>query len=272
MFEHDTTSRKEWCMNSEIEGFLTLKRLKGASENTLAIYRFYLEKFFEFVKKPAKELDEQDLINFLAEFQKTHGPRSLYLVTNVLRQFYAYLKKRIEIPLPKIPKQLPKVLSREDVKKMIAAAKGKEKLLIVLLYSTGCRVSEILNLCYEDINLEEGYAIVKGGKGAKDRIVPLSKQAIELLKQNFGSGKIFNLTPRSVQRIVKRVAKRAGVGDWVTPHKLRHALATHLLESGVNIRIVQEVLGHASLNTTQIYTHVLAQEIKEISAKHPLDE
>ena len=172
-------------------------------------------------------------------------------------------------------------MGRPEVRSFIKAAKKKgSRLIIELLYSSGLRVSEAVKMQLEDLNMKEHIAKVRGGKGNKDRIVILSKDWIKKYKKYLAKRKIKspfvfakkNSQPFStdaVQRLVKKSAKRAGIQKKVTPHTLRHSHATHLLEAGENIRTIQELLGHSSLATTQIYTHVSLENLKKV--KSPLD-
>ena len=187
-----------------------------------------------------------------------------------------------DIKIPKKAKKLPVILTRDEVKALIGAAKlGRNRLIVEFLYSSGVRVSELTKLKIEDINLKEKIAKVVGGKGNKDRIIILSDKWVKKIKKYLDKRKIKNpwlfskkngkpLSVDTIQRIIKEAAQKAGIQKEVTPHKLRHSFATHLLEAGENIRKIQELLGHSSLNTTQIYTHVSVDQLKKVVS--PLDK
>jgi integrase/recombinase XerD len=198
--------------------------------------------------------------------------------------FKNYLKKNIvdEIKTPKKIKSLPKVLTKQEIKELFKATRfGRNRLMLQFMYGSGARVSEVVKLKVEDINIKERTAMIRSGKGAKDRMIILSKDWIKDLKKYFKKKKIKSefvfskkngkcLSTDTVQRIVRDSAKKAGIQKHVTPHSLRHSYATHLLEAGTNIRYIQSLLGHSNLNTTQIYTNVANEQLKKIVS--PLDK
>jgi len=263
-----------------MKSFLLKKKLKGSSPKTLRLYKLYLEKFLEFVRKPEDQLTKDDLYEFLSHFQETKEVRSLYVVTSLLKQYYeesGEVFKKGELPLPKIPQAFPKVLSQEQIKKLLDSPENlRDKAILDFLYSTGTRVSECANMRVEDIDFENGVATVRSGKGGKSRVVPLSSSTILVVKSYLEERKkdselLFPLTARTLERVVRKYAKHVNLPEWVTCHKLRHAIATHLLEQKEDIRTIQQVLGHSNLETTQIYTHVVEERVREISKKHPRD-
>lgn len=192
-----------------------------------------------------------------------------FLVVNVLKQLPE------SVPLPKKRKRIPRVLSLTQIKSMIALTQNpKHRLLIGILYSTGLRLNEVRNLCLEDIDPERGMVHVRYGKGAKDRQTIISHEVVSKLPLLVSSGLVFRgrsgpYSPRSVQAIIDAAARRASLPIKVTPHTLRHSFATHLLESGVDIRLIQQLLGHSSLETTGIYLHVTNAALHRIP--NPLD-
>jgi len=258
-------------------------KIRGASNETIKTYLFYNKKFLSFVKKDASNVDENDIKNYLS-FLSSEGASNatLALVRSALTFFYSeVLKKKVEIKTPKIPKKIPVVLTRDEVKSLIENTKNfKHKLIIELLYSTGLRLSECVNLKIDDLELDEKIAWVRKGKGSKDRIVILSIKLVEDLKKYLSEKKgeseyLFTgwgnkkMSKRTIQKIIKNAAKRAGIKKKISPHTLRHTFATHLLESGVDIRKIQVLLGHSNLSTTQIYTKVSKKDL--IKIKNPLD-
>jgi site-specific recombinase XerD len=186
------------------------------------------------------------------------------------------------IPRPKREKRLPTVLSKEDIARLIDAARNpKHRLMLMLLYSSGLRVGEVVRLRIDDIDVERGLVRVRDGKGGKDRHTLLSSKALAVLRAYrdlFGCQRwVFeggrhgrHYTARSVQHVVQHCAIRAGIPRAVTPHTLRHSFATHLLEAGTDLRYIQELLGHGSSRTTEIYTHVTAARLAKI--RSPLDD
>lgn len=186
------------------------------------------------------------------------------------------------IPRPRPEKRLPNVLSKEETARLLGAIRNpKHRTLVMLLYSSGLRVGEVVRLRAEDVDPERGLLRVRQGKGGKDRYTLLSSKALAALRTYceafrperwlFPGGRPNRpYTVRSVQHVVQQCARRAGIANPVTPHTLRHSFATHLLESGTDLRYIQELLGHQSSRTTQIYTHVTAARIAQI--RSPLDD
>ena len=263
-----------------IEKFKTELKLRGFSDNTLKNYLFFFEKFLNTTSKKSEELTEDDAKSFLASMIDTKSRSTLLLAASSLRFFYTnILKKNVDaINLPRRERKLPNVLSKEEVKRLLESAEtSKSKLIMSMLYSTGMRVSEIVNMKAGELNLEEKTGWVRQGKGKKDRLFILSEKLVvqirEFLELHKNYAYLFSekkhLTTRNIQKIVNHASKKAGIQKRVTPHTLRHSFATHLLEQGVDIRVIQELLGHSSLSTTQVYTHVSAEEIKKV--QNPLD-
>ncbi len=261
--------------------------ISGYSQKTLQAYLSYINEFLVKTNKPVSEFSREDIVSFLAEKKQTKNAASatLALVYSSLKYLFGrILKKNVfeDIKIPKKAKKLPVILTRDEVKALIGAAKlGRNRLIVEFLYSSGVRVSELTKLKIEDINLKEKIAKVVGGKGNKDRIIILSDKWVKKIKKYLDKRKIKNpwlfskkngkpLSVDTIQRIIKEAAQKAGIQKEVTPHKLRHSFATHLLEAGENIRKIQELLGHSSLNTTQIYTHVSVDQLKKVVS--PLDK
>ena len=167
--------------------------------------------------------------------------------------------------------KLPTILSPADVDKLISSANCvRDRAILELLYSCGLRVAELCNLRWDDVNSGTRTLRVHNGKGSKDRFVPIGERALDsLLAMPMNSPRVFPLTRASVWNIVKACASRAGLKN-VSPHTLRHTFATHLLEGGANLRAIQELLGHSSVVTTQIYTHVSKKRLREVHGNcHP---
>lgn len=256
-------------------------RLRGLSPLTIRNYLFFVDKFLQKSKKPAQELNEDDVKAYLSEMFDTKSKNTIMLAAASLKFFFKeVLKKDFNgIPLPKKDKKLPEVLTKDEVRNLIDSTDTiKSRLIVSLLYSTGLRVSEIVNLKVEDLNLGEKTGWVRKGKGSKDRLLVMSESLAGEIKDYLSSrGKenkyIFSkekpLTTRNIQKIIQGTRKRAGINKKVTPHTLRHSFATHLLEQGIDIRVIQAMLGHSSLSTTQVYTHVSSEQLKKV--KNPFD-
>ncbi len=270
---------------SALKKLETELKLRGFSKQTSKMYLFYNQKFLEFIKKPPEDVTEDDIKDFLAYniSDQSLSNASIALIKASLKFFYTeMLGKNISmIKTPKASKKLPVVLNRAEIKDLLENTENqKHRLLIELLYSTGLRLSECINLKYGDMDLNDGIGWVRMGKGAKDRIFIIS----DIFKNDLigymgktgadGKGYIFSvngrkMSPRSIQHAIKVSVERAGIEKDVHVHTLRHSFATHLLENGVDIRKIQKLLGHSNLQTTQIYTQVSSEEIKKI--KSPLD-
>lgn len=195
----------------------------------------------------------------------------------ILKFFYEnVLSQRFDekIPLAKKSLQLPVVLSREEMQKMLGITNNvKHKLILCLLYYAGMRLDEVRKLKWQDIDFEREVVNVRKGKGEKDRVVFLHDKLKEIIKEDglkkegqvLISERGFLYNERTIQEIVKIASRKAGIKKKVTPHTLRHSFATHLLEGGADIRYIQKLLGHANLQTTQIYTHVANKDIKKLA-------
>lgn len=283
-----------------IEKFLRFLEVeRGASLHTLRAYREDLEIFFRNVKSEIKAIDLSDIRGFVASqinegHRKTTVGRRLATVRSFLKFLYreGYVKTNPAklVPTPKLPQMLPKFLSVDDVFSLVEKPErigflpARDRAILELLYSSGLRVSELVGLNVEDMNLREELVKVRG-KGKKERIVPVGKKAVEairsyatervLLKKRDNSFFLnrngIRLTDRSVRRIVIKYARAIGISGSIGPHVLRHTFASHLLQGGADLRVIQELLGHSSLSTTQKYTHLDITHLMETYDKaHPL--
>jgi site-specific recombinase XerD len=255
--------------------------LRGLSEHTVRTYVAHNQRFLDWVKKAPADIVEDDIRHYLAYLLGSGKERSsVALCRSALLFFYNEVLKKgfSSIRTPKIQKKLPVVLTKEEVRSLIGAcAHEKSRLLLKLLYASGLRVSEAVRLGVQDLEIDQKIAWVRAGKGGKDRMVILSESVAGELRNYLrahaiGPGPIFlnksggQMTSRNVQKIVHAAALRAGIGKPVTPHKLRHSFATHLREAGNDLRIIQELLGHSSIQSTEIYTHVSAAEKRRITS------
>lgn len=267
-------------------------KLRGFSEKTINSYMFHNKKFLDFVKKTPNEIKEEDIKDYLAYLMvdKNYKAASVNLALCTLRFFYEkILEKDIfkKIDSPKLEKKIPVVLSKEEIRRMIEVAKNKRKqsILLELIYSSGLRVSEAVNMKVDDLDLNERIGKVKAGKGKKDRLIILSKQLVKHLdvylrrraRKFPGNPYLFpsnikrdsHITVRQAQKIISKIAWKAGIRKRVFCHALRSSFATHLLEDGTDIRVIQELLGHSNLATTERYTKVSTEQLKKV--KSPLD-
>ncbi len=264
----------------ELQKLQTELKLRGFSPLTLRNYSFFVDKFLKKTNKPVNDLSQEDIRSYLAEMFNKKSKNTIMLAAAALKFFYQeILKKEVgQIKIPKKDKALPHVLTKEEVSRILEAAETKKsKLILSLLYSSGLRVSELVNLRPSDINFDDKMGWVRKGKGSKDRAFILSQELSNELRGYLGKRKesqfVFSkdkpLTTRNIQKIVKHVRIKAQIQKKVTPHTLRHSFATHLLEAGTDIRIIQSLLGHSSLSTTQIYTHISTEQLKKV--QNPLD-
>ena len=278
---------------------------KGLSSNTLESYQRDLRKFFLFLEEKKvyeiEHISRNNITSFLKE-QREKGMATSTLTRNLasIRSFYQFLQKEqiitenpsLELETLKAEKKLPLVLSCKEVELLLEQPEtGKtmglrDKAMLELLYATGLRVSELVSLNVSDLNLKMGF-IKCSGKGSKERMIPLGSVALFSIQEYLKSGRpkmmkhkeekaLFlnqqgtRLTRQGFWKILKKYALKAGIQTDITPHTLRHSFATHLLENGADLRSVQEMLGHADIATTQIYTHVARSKIKEIyNQTHP---
>lgn len=261
-------------------------KIRGFSDQTVKSYLFHNKKFMSFANKPVDLVEKEDIKKYMAHLiaDKKQKPASVSLAMSALRFAYDEMLGKglfTTLKLPKSEKKLPVVLSKEEIKKMLDATKNlKHHLLIQMLYSSGLRVSECINLKVHDLDLEEKFGTVRSGKGRKDRNIILSDTVIRNLKtylsqRTHQSSYIFNvkgnvMSVRQAQKIVQNAAKKTGLNKKVFCHALRSSFATHLLEGGTDIRIIQELLGHANLATTQRYTKVSREQLRKV--RSPLDD
>lgn len=279
-----------------------LKLEKGFSPNTIEAYMLDLDKLVRFLKDKEKDVLEvtlSDLQQFAAAISEIGiGARSLARILSGIRQFYRYLvlEDYLEsdptelLESPKLPQHLPEVLSTAEVDMLegvidLGKWEGqRNKAIIEMLFSCGLRVSELVNLKFADLFLEDQYLRVMG-KGSKERLVPISQRAIDELERWFmdrGTMCIkpgeqeyvflnrrgHHLTRTMILIMIKRYAAEAGIQKTISPHTLRHSFATALLEGGADLRAIQAMLGHESISTTEIYTHVSTTTLREEILNH----
>ena len=272
---------------------------KGLSKNTALAYRTDLNtylKFLETKKINYESITHLEITDFLWHLQQSgFKPTSIYRMIESLRQFYKFLiaenfiKKdpTVNLSANKVPEFLPDILTNEEVTKLLNSVSGSDNLsirnraMLELLYATGLRVSELISIKFSNIDIDECYIKIFG-KGNKERLVPFGQKAQLYLKRylrirkNTKSEFVFlTRLNKPISRIefwrqLKQISIKAGIMKNITPHTLRHSFATHLLTGGADIRFVQEMLGHSSISTTQRYTHISQERLKEQHKKyHP---
>lgn len=275
----------------------------GLARNTLDAYRRDLKPFAAWLlKQHAREIEEAthaDLQGYLAHrYAKHTRASSAARLLSSVKRFYRWLLRQNRIKLdptlniaaPKLPRSLPKSLTEADVENLLAAPDAatprgeRDKAMLEVLYASGLRVSELVTLTLPQINQNDGVVRVLG-KGSKERLVPLGDEAVASVRRYITSGRAALLegracnalfvtargepmTRQSFWHIIKRHAFAAQIRTPISPHVLRHAFATHLLNHGADLRVVQLLLGHSDISTTQIYTHVARERLKQLHAEH----
>jgi len=270
-------------MEKRKEELRKLKReleIRNFSKKTIKSYVLFVDKFLEFSENENKQLNEDSVKDYLQILIKRLNPSTVSSNLSAIKFFFEnILKRKIKLKHPKRNKPIPEVLTIEEVKKLINSIYNiKHKLILKLMYGCGLRVSELVNLKKQDFNFSEDLLHIKLSKGRKDRFVKIP-DSIKKELANYSSlfkGEIFfassrggKLTTATIQKIVKNATRKAGINKNVHPHTLRHSFATHLLEQGIDLRIIQKLLGHSDIKTTQIYLSVSNATIKNI--KSPLD-
>lgn len=275
---------------------------RGLSTNTLAAYRADLTALARWLAERNTQMvatTRADLQDFIA--YRVHAgarPRSTARQLSSFRRFFRYLVREslikedptAQIAMPKIGRSLPKSLTEEEVESLLSAPTvndplgNRDRTMLELLYATGLRVSELVNLRTSQVNLNQGVIRILG-KGNRERLIPLGEEAVrwitdfargpraEILLERqtdylFPTRRGDRMTRQAFWHIIKRYARKAGVAKELSPHTLRHAFATHLLNHGADLRVVQMLLGHSDLSTTQIYTHVARERMKELHSQH----
>ena len=262
-------------------------KLRGYSPKTARVYVRHVEGFTRYFKRSPAELDQEHIRQYLLHLTDEKGVSTAYWdqAVSALKFLYGRVLKRPfiadSLPRPKKEHKLPAVLSANEVKRFLDSVRNIKHLsMLMLMYSAGLRVGEVVKLKVEDIDSDRCSIHVRGAKGKKDRYTLLSDVALEVLRMYWrlyrprdwlfpGDRKDKHITIRTVQKIVERTRQSAGIRKAFSAHTLRHSFATHLLENGTDLRYIQELLGHKSSKTTEVYTHVTRRDIARI--KSPLD-
>ncbi|HCU89556.1 MAG TPA: site-specific tyrosine recombinase XerD [Gammaproteobacteria bacterium] len=272
----------------------------GLSENTVNAYRAdvkYVQTFLNARSVKLTEACDRDLLIFMSE-NVAHTPRTLARRLSALRRYFRYLLREGIVPTdptlrlnsPKVGQKLPRALTERDVEALLAAPKTstilglRDRTMLEILYATGLRVSELVNITLTEVNLRQGVVRVVG-KGGKERLVPFGEVAqtwveryLEEARPKIGRGRVTDamfpssrggaMTRQAFWYVIKKYARQVDASLNLSPHTLRHAFATHLLNHGADLRVVQMLLGHSDISTTQIYTHVAAERLKDLHALH----
>lgn len=289
---------------AEIDAFCDILWLEdGLAKASLSSYRSDLVHLSNWLKEkklgPLCEVDELSLMRFIAELSKTLRPSSQARYISTLRRFYRQLLAHgristdptLKIAMPVKPSRLPMVLSEVQVEALLAVPRTdttlglRDRAMLETLYATGLRVSELVRLKVYEVSFDMGVVRVFG-KGSKERLVPLGEEAIDWMRAYlsearptlldrrqsddlFVTARGAAMTRQAFWQLIKRYALRAGINpDRLSPHVMRHAFATHLLNHGADLRVVQLLLGHSDISTTQIYTHIARERLKSLHATH----
>lgn len=275
----------------------------GLSRNTLDSYRRDLRLFSAWLEKnrtkPLAGAERADVLDYLAhKFHEKAKPRSAARLLSSLKRFYQYQLREgrmqadptLEVESPRLPRSLPKSLTEEDVELLLGApdtatAMGlRDKAMLETLYASGLRVSELVSVGTAQVSQDMGVVRVMG-KGSKERLVPLGEEALAWIRRYLAEGRpeildgkrtdaLFvtargaAMTRQAFWQLLRRYAVKSGLRKPISPHTLRHAFATHLLNHGADLRVVQMLLGHADISTTQIYTHVARERLKQLHQRH----
>ncbi len=293
---NNTELLDEFCDNLWLED--------GLSRNTLDSYRSDLAKFVQWLERhhvlSVIQTSHSDIQGYLADLVVTQRARPSSTSRNIssLKRLFRYLLRQgkiatdptLQIDTPKLPRNLPKSLTEQDIERLLDTPDSqtplglRDRTMFEVLYATGLRVSELVTLRITQVSLDMGVVRVMG-KGSKERLVPLGEEALdwlcrylaesrEVLLDKQVSDALFvtargeGMTRQMFWYLIKKYAKQGGLSKPLSPHTLRHAFATHLLNHGADLRVVQMLLGHADISTTQIYTHVARERLKQLHAQH----
>ncbi|KAA8921895.1 site-specific tyrosine recombinase/integron integrase [Thermoplasma sp.] len=258
------------------------------SRYTIKEYRFLVGQFLSFMNKRPEEITPMDIErykNFLAVKMK-YSKTSQYLAIKAVKLFYKSLEIRVPVNLtpPKRPSHIPVYLSEDEARRLIEASRSdvRAHAIVSVLAYTGMRVGELCNLRISDVDLQEAIINVRSGKGDKDRIVIMSEECVKALASYmdvrlsiesdndylFVSSRHVKFDTSTIERMIRDLGRKAGIQKNVTPHVLRHTFATSVLRNGGDIRFIQQILGHASVATTQIYTHLNDSALREMYTQH----
>ncbi|MGP6206898.1 site-specific tyrosine recombinase/integron integrase [Cuniculiplasma sp. SKW3] len=278
--------------NDDIESDLTLFRNRMIAERrspyTVKQYSFFAKMFLDFSSKRLRECTQKDIESFklFLATQKRYSKNSQYLAIKAIKHMYIEMGLNVpkNLEAPKRSKKVPVYLSKGEVESILRMSRNDIIIYTIIntfLYS-GMRVSELCSLRNEDIDFESGSIRITSGKGDKERIVLVPEEVLTILKEYakwkisenriseyfFVSGKMGKYHPSTVEKMIREIAKSSGIGKRVTPHTLRHTFATSILKNGGDIRFIQRMLGHSSIGTTEIYTHIDDETMREMYSRY----
>jgi len=270
---------KEFLEKIEIE-----LKISKSSEHTIKSYVRANKELLDFVGKNPEEITKDDVKKFLAENISQRASSSVILFLSAVRYSFSNILEHdptAGIKRPKKERKIPSVLTKDEIRKFLSVIENKKsKLMISMIYACGFRVSELVNLKINDFDLDENIGHVRQGKGRKDRIFNIPENLKKLIEKQIKtqseknetylfSGANGPLSSRNLQKIIKKAIDKTEIKKSVSPHTLRHSFATHLLENNVDIRKIQELLGHSSISTTELYTHISREQLKNV--KSPIE-
>ena len=290
---------KDALASNQIDSFIDHLWLEdGLSKNTLESYRTDLNQFATWLKADLLTANQADVQQYLAVKFPLSKPRSISRLIATLRRFYRYALREnlisadptLQIESPKLPRSLPKSLNEQEVEDLLNAPNVldsiglRDRAMLELLYASGLRVSELVTVKVNEVSTQDGVVRVTG-KGSKTRLVPMGEETADWITQYinqarpailqkrlsdalFVTARASAMTRQAFWYLIKRYALQAGITKHMSPHVLRHAFATHLLNHGADLRVVQMLLGHADISTTQIYTHVARERLKQLHSVH----
>ncbi len=272
---------------SDLKMLINELRIQGYSNKTIKAYTGHMSRFMKY-NSEYNTFNEKIIKSYILHLKENMNCSHSYIsqLIGSLKFWYIKIKKLPDFEFciihPRKEKKLPNVLSKQEVQNIISKIQNlKHKTIIMLIYSAGLRISEAAQLKVSDINSQRGLIKISQGKGKKDRVTLLSEKVLKTLREYYkgykpeywlfpGANSERPITTRSIQNVFEQARKNANISTKATVHWLRHSFATHLLESGVDLRYIQELLGHQSSKTTEIYTHVSSKEIAKI--RNPLDD
>lgn len=275
-------------LEMEERKFLQELEIRGYSHNTIKAYICHIKLLANYYHRSLAELTQEEIKDYLLylvnekKVSLSYFNQAINSIKFLYKEVLHQNKKIADIKRPRKDKKLPVVLSKKEIAKILSVVSNiKHKSILMLVYSAGLRVSEVVKLRPEDIDSYRKLIFIKGAKGRKDRYTILSDIALKILREYWkkyrpqkwlfeGAIPGKHITVRTVEKILEHACKKAGINKKITVHTLRHSFATHLLESGVDLRYIQELLGHKSSKTTEIYTHVSNKNLRKISS--PFDD